>query len=145
MKWGVNLFATEYTLPPDELGREVEARGFESLWIAEHTHIPVARSDRRTLTRDYSYSYDPFLALAAAASCTSRITLGTGIVLVPQRDPIVTAKEVATLDRISQGRFIFGIGAGWLREEIENHGTEFKSRFRLLRDRIRAMKAIWTE
>jgi alkanesulfonate monooxygenase SsuD/methylene tetrahydromethanopterin reductase-like flavin-dependent oxidoreductase (luciferase family) len=91
MKWGVNLFVTEYTLPPDELGREVEARGFESLWVAEHTHIPVARSDARALARDYWYAYDPFLALVAAASSTSRIALGTGIVLVPQRDPIVTA------------------------------------------------------
>ena len=145
MHWGLNFFATEYAMAPDTLAREVESRGFESLWIAEHLHMPVERSVGHDLSRDYWWCYEPFLALTAAATSTERLVLGTGIALLIQRDPIHTAKQVATLDRLCGGRFIFGIGAGWIPEEIENHGVDFKTRFSLLRDHVRAMKAIWSE
>ena len=144
MLWGLGGFTTEYGIPPDEMAREVETRGFESLWISEHLHMPVSCADR--FPRDYAWCYDPFMALAVMASATEKLILATGIAQVMQRDPIETAKQVATLDRLSDGRFIFGIGAGGnLREEIENHGTNYKTRFSLLRDRVKAMKAIWTE
>ena len=125
------------------MAREVEARGFESLWIAEHLHMPVNCVD--DWPRDYAWCYDPFMALAVMASATEKLILATGIALVIQRDPIQTAKQVATLDRLSEGRFIFGIGAGSIPEEIENHGTNYKTRFSLLRDQVKAMKAIWIE
>lgn len=149
MQYGASIFITEYTIRPEELGREMEARGLESLWIPEHTHIPA---NRRTpypaggdLPKEYWHTYDPFLALTAAAMTTTKLKLATGICLVIERDPIVTAKEVATLDRLSNGRAIFGIGGGWNAEEMENHGTEFKTRWRLLRERVLAMKEIWTK
>jgi probable F420-dependent oxidoreductase len=149
MKFGVAMFATEYAIPPDELARALEERGFESIWIPEHTHIPA---DRRSpwpgggdLPKEYWYTYDPFLALTAAGAVTKTLRLGTGICLVVERDPITTAKEVATLDRLSNGRFIFGIGGGWNAEEMEHHGTAFKTRFAVLRERMLAMKKIWTE
>jgi probable F420-dependent oxidoreductase len=149
MDFGVVMFSTAYAIAPDELARELEARGFESLWIPEHTHIPASRKSPwpggPNLPKEYWSSYDPFLALQAAASATKRLRLGTGICLVIERDPITTAKEVATLDRLSNGRFLFGIGGGWNAEEMENHGTPFKARWKILRERVLAMKTIWTQ
>jgi len=149
MQFGTTIFITEYSIRPDELGREMEARGFESLWIPEHTHIPASRRTPYPaggdLPKEYWHTYDPFLALTAAAMATTRLKLATGICLVIERDPIITAKEVATLDRLSDGRAIFGIGGGWNAEEMENHGTEYKTRWRLLRERVLAMKEIWTK
>jgi len=149
MKFGVAMFATEYAIRPEDLARALEERGFESIWIPEHTHIPA---DRRSpwpgggdLPKEYWYTYDPFLALTAAGAVTKNLKLGTGICLVVERDPITTAKEVATLDRLSNGRFLFGIGGGWNAEEMEHHGTAFKTRFAVLRERMLAMKKIWTE
>src|SRR2546430_8424357 len=149
MDYGVVMFSPEYSIAPDELARALEERGFESVWFPEHTHIPASRrspgpggGDR---PRDYWSSYDPFIALMAAAAATRRLKLGTGICLVVERDPITTAKEVATLDRLSGGRFLFGIGGGWNAEEIEDHGTVGKTRWRLLRERVVAMKGIWTK
>jgi probable F420-dependent oxidoreductase len=149
MHFGVVMFPTDYAIRPDELARALEERGFESLWVPEHTHIPASRRSPwpggGELPRDYWHAYDPFLALTAAAMATSRLRLGTGICLVIERDPIITAKEVATLDRLSGGRVIFGIGGGWNAEEMEHHGTDFKKRWRVLRERVLAMKAIWTK
>ena len=132
-------------LMPPELARAVEDRGFDSLFCAEHTHIPVrsARSDGRPV-RPYADTFDPFVALSAAAAVTSRIKLGTGVCLVTVRDPITLAKEVASLDRVSGGRFLFGVGAGWNRAEMASHGTDPRTRMSLLADRIRAMREIWT-
>jgi probable F420-dependent oxidoreductase len=148
MKLGVYIFLTAYALPVGELAQAAEARGFESLWLPEHTHIPKSR---RTpwpgggpLPEEYRHTLDPFVALASAASATERLRLGTGVCLVTERDPITLAKEVATLDLLSGGRFLFGIGAGWNVEELANHGTAFASRWRVLRERVLAMKAIWT-
>jgi probable F420-dependent oxidoreductase len=147
--YAVSGFITEYTLPPGELASMLEQRGFESLWVPEHTHIPSSRRSRwpggDELPSDYWHAYDPFIALTAAAAATTTLKLGTGVCLVIEHDPIVLAKTVATLDRISGGRFIFGIGGGWNAEEMENHGTSFKTRWRLLRERVLAMKTIWTE
>jgi probable F420-dependent oxidoreductase len=149
VKYGINMFVTDYTAPPDEIGRQVEARGFESLWFPEHTHIPAARlsawAGGPELPREYYHSYDPFVALTAAAVATRDLKIGTGIYLVIQHHPITTAKAVATLDRVSNGRFLFGIGGGWNWEEVGHHGTDFKTRWRLLRERILAMKALWVE
>lgn len=149
MLFGASIFITDNSIRPDELARELEARGFDSLWIPEHTHIPA---NRRTpypaggdLPPEYWQTYDPFLSLTAAAMVTTKLKLATGICLVIERDPIVLAKEVATLDRLSNGRVIFGIGGGWNAEEMENHGTVYKTRWRLLRERILAMKEIWTK
>jgi probable F420-dependent oxidoreductase len=143
--FGISVF-TGYSVPPAELGPAVEERGFESLFYPEHTHIPVRslRADGSS-PKAYARSLDPFVALAAVAATTSRLKLGTGVCLVPERDPIVTAKEVATLDHISGGRFLFGVGAGWNREELANHGTDFGNRRAVLADRVKAMRAIWTE
>jgi len=149
MHYGVVMFSTHYAIRPDELGRAVEQRGFESLWVPEHTHIPASRLSPwpggPNLPKEYWHSYDPFVALTMAAAVTTKIKLGTGICLVIERDPITTAKEVASLDHLSNGRFIFGIGGGWNAEEMENHGTPFKARWRVLRERMLAMKAIWTQ
>ena len=149
MKIGFYYFATDYSMPVVEVARALEERGFESLFLPEHTHIPVSRRTPwpggAELPRQYSHTLDPFVALAAAAAVTSRLRLGTGICLLTQRDPIVTAKEVATLDLVSNGRFEFGIGAGWNAEEMENHGTRFETRFRVMVDRAKAMRVIWTE
>jgi probable F420-dependent oxidoreductase len=145
---GVALFPTEYSVQPTRLALLAEERGFESLWFTEHTHIPASRQTPwpggGELPREYSHSYDPFVALSFAAAATERILIGTGVCLVIQHDPIVLAKTVASLDRLSGGRFQFGVGAGWNREEIENHGTPFRRRFAVLRERVEAMKAIWT-
>ena len=147
MDFGVTMFATDYAIRVDDLAREVEGRGFESLWFPEHTHIPVSRETPYPgggdLPDEYRRIYDPFVALTAAAVVTERLLVGTGICLIVERDPITTAKEVATLDRISGGRFMFGIGAGWNLEEMANHGTDPGRRFGLMRERVAAMKEIW--
>ena len=149
MQIGAFIFPTEYSIRIDELARGLEERGYESLFVTEHTHIPASR---RTpfprggpLPKEYSHTLDPFIGLTAAATVTSRLRLGTGICLVIQHDPIVLAKVVATLDLLSNGRFIFGVGAGWNAEEIEHHGTAFSTRFRVMRERVLAMKEIWTK
>src|SRR5262245_15820494 len=147
--FGVLMFPTAYAIPPNRLAAAAEARGFESLFFPEHTHIPASRRTPwpggAELPREYSHTLDPFVGLAAAAAATRTLRLGTGICLLTERDPIVTAKEVATLDLISGGRFEFGIGAGWNVEEMANHGTAFDTRFRVMVDRAKAMQAIWTE
>jgi probable F420-dependent oxidoreductase len=148
MNFGVTMFPTRYSVGPAELARAVEERGFESLFFPEHTHIPTSRRSPwpggADLPDEYRETLDPFVALTAAAAVTERILLGTGICLVVERDPIVTAKEVATLDLVSGGRFLFGVGGGWNREEMENHGTDPRHRFAVMRERILAMKEIWT-
>lgn len=145
MDIGITTFAGGYGLEPPALGRAVEERGFESLFFPEHTHIPVRskRTDGRP-TRTYAETYDPFVALSAVAAVTTAITIGTGVCLVTQRDPIVTAKEVACLDRLCGGRFVFGVGAGWNRMELANHGTDPRTRMALLAERVLAMRQIWT-
>ena len=148
MKIGLATFVTDYSIRPDALAAAVEERGFDSLWLPEHTHIPTSRRSPwgggATLPQHYKETLDPFLALTAAAGATKRIKLATGICLIVERDPIHTAKEVATLDYLSGGRVILGIGGGWNAEEMANHGTAFETRFALMRERIEAMKAIWT-
>ena len=149
MKVGVFYFPTDYGIRADELAATLEARGFESLFVCEHTHIPTSRRSPfpsgGPLQERYKHTDDPFVALSFAAAATKKLLLGTGICLVIERDPIVTAKCVASLDRLSGGRFMFGIGGGWNAEEMENHGTEFRTRFKLLRERMLAMKALWTQ
>jgi probable F420-dependent oxidoreductase len=149
MKIGAVMFFTSDSMQPAELGIELEQRGFESLWVPEHTHIPLTRRTSPPsggpLIRPYFEIYDPFVALSTAAAVTKNLKIGTGVCLIPQRDPIVTAKLVSSLDRVSNGRFLFGVGNGWNRDEIENHGTVFKTRHKLGRERIEAMKRIWTE
>ena len=149
MRFGLTTFPTEYSVQPAALAREAEARGFESLWFPEHTHIPASRATPYPaggeLPEEYKHTYDPFVALATAAAVTERLLIGTGICLVVERDPITTAKEVATIDRVSGGRFLFGIGAGWNREEMANHGTDPRRRFSLMRERVEAMKRIWAD
>ncbi|MFI5316210.1 MAG: LLM class F420-dependent oxidoreductase [Myxococcota bacterium] len=148
MKFGLTIFPTQDSISPVELARAAEERGFESLWFPEHSHIPAKRESPwpggPELPKMYYDVFEPFAALAAAAAVTSRIKLATGICLVVQRDPIQTAKSVATLDRVSGGRFLFGIGAGWNAEEMRNHGSDFKRRIPLMRERVLAMKQIWT-
>jgi probable F420-dependent oxidoreductase len=149
MHCGVSIFPTDYSIQPHDLAAEAESRGFESIWLPEHSHIPTSRKSPwpggGELPKHYYDSYDPFVSLAAAAAVTKKIKLGTGICLVIERDPIHTAKEVSTLDRLSNGRVLFGIGGGWNAEEMANHGTAFESRFKLMRERIQAMKEIWTQ
>jgi probable F420-dependent oxidoreductase len=149
MELGLAILLTDYSLAPAALGASAEERGFGSLFLAEHTHIPVSRDTPypggTELPREYSHTIDPFVGLAAAATATERLKVGTGICLVNQRDPIVTAKEVATLDQVSRGRFLFGVGAGWNREEMRNHGTDPGRRWGQMRERVEAMKVIWTE
>ncbi len=149
MKFGVIMFATDYAVDPVTLAREVEARGFDSLFFPEHTHIPASRRTPwpggAELPREYSHILDPFVALAAAAVATEKLLLGTGVCLVVERDPITLAKEVASLDLLSGGRVIFGVGAGWNIEEMENHGTDPKRRWTLLRERVLALKEIWSK
>jgi probable F420-dependent oxidoreductase len=147
MKIGAVMFFTTDSMRPAPLARALEERGFESLWVPEHTHIPSSRKSEYpsggALIRPYYDIMDPFLVLNAAATVTTKLKIGTGIALIVQRDPIVTAKEVSTIDQLSNGRFLFGVGNGWNQDEIENHGTAFKSRHKLARERIEAMKAIW--
>ena len=149
MHVGLTMFPTDYSIPPHELAAAAEARGYESLWLPEHSHIPTSRKSPwpggAELPKYYYDTYDPFLSLAAAAAVTKTIKLATGICLVVERDPIHTAKEVSTVDRLSSGRFIFGVGGGWNEEEMANHGTAFATRFKLMRERIEAMKQIWTQ
>jgi probable F420-dependent oxidoreductase len=149
MKYALSIFPTEYAIRIDELARAAEQRGFESLWVPEHTHIPCSRRTPypagTELPKEYSHTLDPFVALAAAAAVTTRLKIGTAICLVVERDPIVLAKEVASLDLLSGGRFLFGVGVGWNAEEMENHGTNFKTRRTLMKERIEAMKAMWTQ
>ena len=149
MELGLAHFATDYGMQPAELARRAEELGFESLFFPEHTHIPASRDTDYPgggeLPREYSHILDPFVGLAAAAAATERLKVGTGVCLIIERDPIVTAKEVATLDLISGGRFLFGVGAGWNVEEMRNHGTDPDTRFRRMRESVEAMKAIWTQ
>jgi probable F420-dependent oxidoreductase len=149
VRFGVAIFPTDYGISMAELGPAVEQLGFESLWVAEHSHIPASRESRwpggAELPKHYWHSLDAFVALTVAAAATTKLKVGTGICLVIQRDPIHTAKQVASLDHVSNGRFIFGVGAGWNREEMADHGTVFSSRWKLLRERVEAMKVIWTQ
>ena len=152
MRIGVVIFPTDKGIQPVELGREVEARGFDAIWFPEHSHIPVSRrtpwggrEGAPPLPEEYWRTHDQFLALAAIASTTERIKLCTGITLVAQRDPIWLAKEVATLDVLSNGRAVLGIGYGWNHEEMESHGTDIAHRRALTREKILAMKALWTQ
>lgn len=149
MHLGLLIFPTDKTPDPALMARMAEDRGFESIWYPEHTHIPASRATPYPaggdLPEEYWRTLDPFVSLAAAAAATTTIKLGTGICLVVERDPIVLAKEVASLDRVSGGRLLFGVGAGWNVEEMRNHGTDPATRFRLMRERIEAMKVIWAE
>ena len=149
METGVGFFATHDAIGPDSLARLVEERGHESLFFAEHTHIPANRASPYPgggeLPRKYAHTYDLFVALTAAAVVTTRLRVGSGVCLVVERDPIITAKEVASVDRLSGGRFEFGVGAGWNREEMVNHGTDPRRRMAILAERVEAMKQIWTQ
>jgi probable F420-dependent oxidoreductase len=149
MKLGLVTFPTEYSMRPDELGRVAEDLGFESLFFTEHTHIPAERTTPYPwggeIGEEYYHTLDPFLALMSAAQATSTLMLGTGICLVAQRDPILLAKEVATLDVLSGDRVILGVGAGWNLEEMRNHGTDPGTRFKLMQERVEAMRTIWSE
>jgi probable F420-dependent oxidoreductase len=149
MEFGIGYFPTHDAVSPGEIARLAEDRGHESLFFAEHTHIPASRESEYPgggdLPRKYIHTYDLFVALTAAAQATSSLRIGSGICLVIERDPITTAKEVASVDRLSGGRLEFGVGAGWNREEMANHGTDPRTRMRLFKERIEAMKAIWTQ
>ena len=147
MQLGLTTFPTDYSITPVELARLAEERGFESLFFPEHTHIPASRRTPYPaggeLPREYSHLHDPFVALAAAAAVTERLKIGTGLCLIIERDTITTAKEVASLDVVSEGRFLLGIGAGWNEEEMENHGTDPRKRFALMGEQVAAIKEIW--
>ena len=149
MHIGAAMFFTDYSMTPVALGRALEERGFESVWAPEHSHIPVSRRTPfpggTDLPKRYYDCMDPFVTLAAAAAATTNLKIGTGVCLVNQRDPIQLAKQVASIDQISAGRFLFGIGVGWNAEEMENHGTVMETRALLVRERIEAMKEIWTK
>jgi probable F420-dependent oxidoreductase len=150
MKFGVTMFAADFAMSVVELGRAAEEHGFESLFLPEHTHIPVERETSwaggaKDPPPEYSHALDPFVALGAVAAVTTRLKLGTGICLVIQRDPITTAKEVASVDHVSNGRFLFGVGAGWLNEEIANHGVDPAKRWGVLDERLQAMDVIWRD
>ncbi len=148
MRFGITMFATDVSMSTPELAREAEQRGFDSLFLPEHTHIPVSRrtpppTGDTELPEEYKRTVDPIVALAAAAAVTSTIRLGTGVALAAQREPIVTAKAVATLDQLSGGRFVFGVGFGWNEDELENHGITMRDRRAVVRERVLAMKALW--
>jgi probable F420-dependent oxidoreductase len=149
MHFGAAMFFTDYSMAAADLGRALEERGFESLWAPEHSHIPVSRASPfpsgGDLPKQYYDVMDPFVTLAAAAATTETLKVGTGVCLVQQRDPIQTAKLVASIDQVSVGRFLFGVGSGWNAEEMADHGTPFKSRHKVARERIEAMQAIWTQ
>jgi probable F420-dependent oxidoreductase len=149
LDFGAAMFFTDYSMRPDELGKALEQRGFESVWAPEHSHIPLTRKTPfpggGDLPKKYYDAMDPFVTLTAAAMATTKLKVGTGICLVTQRDPIQTAKLVASIDQVSNGRFLFGIGNGWNQDEIENHGVAFASRHKVARERVEAMKAIWTQ
>ena len=149
MQVGLVYFPVDYGIHPAELGRAAEERGFESLFFPEHTHIPASRRTPypggTELPKSYWHTHDPFVSLSFAAAATQKLKIATGVLLVPQHDPIVTAKEVASLDQLSGGRFILGIGGGWNVEEMEDHGAKYDTRFKLMRERVLAMKALWTQ
>ena len=149
MKFGVAIFPTDYAISMAELAPAAEQLGFESLWVAEHSHIPASRQSPwpagGELPKQYWHTMDPFVALTVAATASKTIRVATGICLLIQRDPIHTAKAVASVDLVSNGRFIFGVGAGWNREEMEDHGTDFSTRWKLLREKVEAIKAIWAQ
>lgn len=149
MKFGIATFPTDESIRPDELAKAVEERGFDSLFVSEHSNIPTSRSTPYPGGGDLPHMYyrtlDPFAALVAAATATRHLLLATGVCLLVQRDPIHTAKQAATIDRLSDGRFLFGVGAGWNREEMAQHGTDPTTRMALLRERVLAMKQLWTK
>ncbi|TYB43386.1 TIGR03619 family F420-dependent LLM class oxidoreductase [Actinomadura chibensis] len=150
MRLGITMFATDRTMAPHELARAAEERGFASVYVPEHTHIPVSRATPpptgdAALPAEYARTLDPLVALAAAAAVTERITLGTGVLLPAQRDPIVTAKAVATLDRLAGGRLALGVGFGWNAEEGADHGVPWKRRRAMAREHVLAMRALWTD
>ena len=149
MDFGASMFMTDYSMAAADLGRALEERGFESLWNPEHSHIPLTRKTPfpggGDLPKMYYDAMDPFVTLTAAAAVTKKLKLGTGVCLVIQRDTIQTAKLVASLDQVSNGRFLFGIGGGWNQDELEDHGTVHATRFKKMREQVEAMKAIWTE
>ena len=148
-EFGLTMFQTDYAIAPAALAEEAEARGFESLFFPEHTHIPASRETPwpggGDLPKEYWHAYDSFIALAMAASVTKTLRLGTGIALLTERDPILMAKQVATLDHLSGGRVVLGVGAGWNVEEMRNHGVAFVDRWKVLRERLLAMRRIWTD
>ncbi|MDQ2691176.1 MAG: LLM class F420-dependent oxidoreductase [Chloroflexota bacterium] len=147
MQFGVHIFPTEHSIQPDELARACEERGLESLWFSEHTHIPVsflqAPGRGPTLPDYYWQTYDIFVAMTLAASVTKSLKIASGVSLVIERDPILLAKETATVDLLSRGRLIFGVGAGWLESEMADHGVVYRTRFQLLKEQLRAIKEIW--
>ena len=149
MHFGASIFFTDSSITPAALGRALEERGFESVWAAEHSHIPLSRKSPwgggGDLPKQYYDVMDPFVTLTAAASATTTLKIGTGVCLVNQRDPIQLAKLVASIDQVSAGRFLFGVGNGWNQDEMENHGTVFATRHKLVRERIEAMREIWTK
>ena len=149
LNFGTSMFFTDYSMAPGELGQALEERGFESVWAPEHSHIPLSRKTPfpvgSDLPKKYFDAMDPFVTLTVAAMATKKLKVGTGICLVAQRDPIQTAKLVASIDQVSGGRFLFGIGNGWNQDEMENHGTVFETRHKLARENVEAMKAIWTK
>jgi probable F420-dependent oxidoreductase len=149
LNFGTSMFFTDYSMAPGELGMALEDRGFESVWAPEHSHIPLSRKTpfpgSGDLPKKYYDAMDPFVTLTVAAMSTKTLKVATGICLVAQRDPIQTAKLVASIDQVSGGRFLFGIGNGWNQDEMENHGTVFATRHKLARENVEAMKAIWTK
>ncbi|HXA26593.1 MAG TPA: LLM class F420-dependent oxidoreductase [Acetobacteraceae bacterium] len=149
MDFGASMFFTDYSMSAAELAQALETRGFESIWAAEHSHIPTSRRSPYPgggdLPKAYYDAMDPFVTLTAAAMATKTLRIGTGVCLVNQRDTIQTAKLVASIDQVSGGRFLFGIGIGWNAEEMEDHGTVFTTRAKLVRERVEAMKLIWTK
>ena len=149
MRYGITMFPTDQAIDPIQLGRAAEDRGLDSIWFPEHTHIPVSRLTPapagEPLAEEYKRSLDPFVTMAAIAGATERIRVGTGIALVAQRDPIVMAKEVASVDLVSGGRVDLGVGFGWNKEEMEDHGVDYKVRREIVREKVLAMKALWTE
>src|SRR6266702_4412744 len=149
MRIGAFYFPTDYGINLAELARALEDRGFDSLYVPEHTHIPVSRKTPfpggGELPKRYAHTHDPFVGLAFAAAATKKLLIGTGICLLPQHEPIVTAKVIASLDQLSNGRFVFGIGGGWNVDEMENHGARYETRFKMMREYVLAMKALWSE
>src|SRR5579872_284955 len=149
LNFGASMFFTDYSMPPGALGTALEERGFESVWAPEHSHIPMTRKTPfpagGDLPKKYYDAMDPFVTLTMAAVATKTLKVGTGVCLINQRDPIQTAKLVASLDQLSRGRFLFGVGNGWDKEEMEHHGTVYATRHKLSRERIEAMKLIWAE
>lgn len=149
MHIGTFIFATDYAVRADELAAELERRGYESLFVPEHTHIPTSRKTPwpggGDLPEEYWHTHDPFVSLSFAAAATKTLKLGTGICLLPQRDTLITAKLVASLDLMADGRFLFGIGGGWNEDEMNHHGTDYGTRFKRMEEQVRAMQRLWTE